>query len=259
MTSFRRAMVLGTAMLSAGAARGEDLRVIKTSITLDKGVVITQPMVIAADGVTIDGNGATLEGSGKTGDLKTFTGTGIFAEGRSRVAIRHLKVRGYESGLVATDGRQWTIEDCDFSDNYHDPSYGWGDYKRVGGIILTRMDQCTIRGNKANRVWNGLDLWESNEHIIEGNDFSHCSNVCLKLWQSCRHQVRGNNLSYGLRISPGEVHARDSTSVLIETGSDDNRFSGNDITHGGDGVFIRVLNGWCSTGNVFIENDCSYA
>ena len=28
---------------------------------------------------------------------------------------------------------------------------------------------------------------------------------------------------------------------------------------GGDGIFIRVLNGWVSTGNVFVENDCSYA
>jgi parallel beta-helix repeat protein len=47
--------------------------------------------------------------------------------------------------------------------------------------------------------------------------------------------------------------------VLVESGSNDNRFVRNDCTHGGDGVFIRVLNGWVSTGNVFEENDCSYA
>jgi parallel beta-helix repeat protein len=33
----------------------------------------------------------------------------------------------------------------------------------------------------------------------------------------------------------------------------------NDCTHGGDGIFVRVLNGWVSTGNVFEGNDCSYA
>ena len=38
---------------------------------------------------------------------------------------------------------------------------------------------------------------------------------------------------------------------------DHNRFERNDITHGGDGVFIRSLNGWVSIGNVFIENDFS--
>ena len=33
----------------------------------------------------------------------------------------------------------------------------------------------------------------------------------------------------------------------------------NDCTHGGDGIFVRVLNGWCSTGNLFEGNDCSFA
>ncbi len=55
------------------------------------------------------------------------------------------------------------------------------------------------------------------------------------------------------------MHARDSTCVLIESGSNDNHFHDNDCTHGGDGIFIRVLNGWVSTGNVFEGNDCSYA
>ena len=68
-----------------------------------------------------------------------------------------------------------------------------------------------------------------------------------------------NNLSWGLRIKPGETHARDSTCVLVESGSNDNFFSHNDITHGGDGVFLRPLNGWVSTGNVFEDNDASYA
>ncbi|MCC6405870.1 MAG: right-handed parallel beta-helix repeat-containing protein [Planctomycetes bacterium] len=67
------------------------------------------------------------------------------------------------------------------------------------------------------------------------------------------------NLSWGLRIKPGETHARDSTCVLIESGSDDNRFFGNDCTHGGDGIFIRVLNGWTSRRNYFEGNDTSYA
>ena len=31
------------------------------------------------------------------------------------------------------------------------------------------------------------------------------------------------------------------------------------MTHGGDGIFVRVLNGWVSVGNLFERNDCSYA
>lgn len=241
------------------AQEAPPVKKITANVTLEKGAVIRTPLVIAADNVTIDGHGATIQGPGEPGKLKTFVGAGISAQGRSGVTIRNLNVKGFESGLVADGGKEWTIEGCDFSDNYHDPDYGWGDGNRVGGIILTNLTGCTIRNNRANRVWNGLDLWESHDNTIERNDFSHCSNVCLKLWRACRNHVTGNNLSYGLRISPGEVHARDSTSVLIETGSDHNTFKSNDITHGGDGVFIRVLNGWCSRWNAFIENDCSYA
>jgi len=244
--------------LSLGSA-GPQPMIITRDTVLEKAATLRHGLVIGADGVTIDGNGATLVGPGKAGDRKSFVGGGVLAEGRSNVTIRNLKVRGFECGLAASDGHGWRIEDCDFSDNYHDPEYGWGDYGRVGGIILTRISRSIVQRNKANRVWNGLDLWESHDNAIEKNDFSHCSNVCLKLWTSCRNTARDNNLSYGIRISPGEVHARDSTSVLIESGSNDNRFERNDITHGGDGVFIRVLNGWVSTGNVFIENDCSHA
>ena len=71
--------------------------------------------------------------------------------------------------------------------------------------------------------------------------------------------MRRNDLSYGLRKNPGEVHARDSTCVLIESGSNENHLEDNNCTHGGDGIFIRVLNGWVSTGNVLERNDCSYA
>jgi parallel beta-helix repeat protein len=79
------------------------------------------------------------------------------------------------------------------------------------------------------------------------------------MWSSTRNEIEDNNLSYGIRKDPGEVHARDSTCVLVESGSHDNRFLRNDCTHGGDGIFVRVLNGWVSTGNLFRENDCSHA
>ncbi|MGE5599569.1 MAG: PKD domain-containing protein, partial [Bacteroidota bacterium] len=89
--------------------------------------------------------------------------------------------------------------------------------------------------------------------------FSPCSNVCLKMWHSSYNLVDGNVMSYGIRCDPGETHARDSACVLIETGSDHNQFLNNDFTHGGDGVFIRPLNRWCSRFNYFYNNDVSFA
>jgi parallel beta-helix repeat protein len=170
-----------------------------------------------------------------------------------------VNARGWETGLVIRRGSGWLIENCNFSDNFHDPEFGWGENGRRGGILLDRVNRSTLLRNRANRVWDGCVLLDSSDNLLVDNDFSNCSNTCLKLWTASRNSIRHNQLSGGIRIAPGEVHARDSTSVLIESGSCDNSFLHNNCTKGGDGIFIRVLNGWCSTGNYFEGNDCSYA
>ncbi len=242
----------------AGANPGGETLVTQDTV-LTKDAVLRTRLVVRADYVTIDGNGATLAGPGVPGKPESFQGFGVVAEGCKGVTLRNLKVKGFAAGLAVADGECWLVEHCDFSDNYHVPKAGWGNGPRQGGIILTRVRNSVLRDNRANRVWNALDLDNCSGNLIAKNDLSRSSNVCLKMATSAGNQVLDNNLSYGLRIAPGEVHARDSTCVLIESGSDDNYFRGNDITHGGDGLFIRVLNNWVSTGNVFVENDCSYA
>jgi parallel beta-helix repeat protein len=216
------------------------------------------PIVVKASGITIDGRGAWLVGADHR-DAPKYRGVAISAHGISNVTLKNFNARGWETGLHITDGSGWTIEGCNFSDNFHDPDFGWGENGRRGGIVLERVRRSTLTKNKANRVWDACILLDSDDNRVLENDFSHTSNTCLKLWNASRNTVRGNNLSFGLRSKPGEVHARDSTSVLIESGSNDNVFEENDCTHGGDGIFIRVLNGWVSTGNRFERNDCSYA
>lgn len=237
--------------------------VVTKDTKLDKDAVLHARIVIKGSNITLDGNGAMLVGPGQAGDLKSIetAGTGVRAEGDSNVTIRNLKAKGFAIGLSVRDGKAWTLENCDFSDNYHNPGHGWGELPPRGGILFVRVSNSVLRKNKANNVWDGLHLIDSDDNLVLDNDFSHCSNVCAKLWTSRRNRFLNNNLSYGLRIdrSKGEVHARDSTCVLVESGSDDNYWYGNDITHGGDGIFIRVLNGWVSRGNVFVENDTSYA
>jgi len=238
---------------------GSEPLAVTHDLTPGEREVVTRPIVLRANHVTFDGHGATILGPGEPGNRDSYQGVGILAEGWSGVTLRNFRVRGFRVGLQVTDAAGWVIEDCDFSDNYTDPSAGWDVPGRFGGIILTRVCRSVLRRNKAQRVWNGLDLRDCHENVVTDNAFSHCSNISLKLWTSCSNLVKDNDLSYGLRIDPGEVHARDSAGILIESGSDDNTFVGNDVTHGGDGVFIRVLNGWVSRRNLFIENDCSYA
>jgi parallel beta-helix repeat protein len=234
-----------------------DVTEITTDTTLDPAKTYG-PLVVKASNVTIDGKGATIQGATE-GNPKTFKGVGISARGVSNVTLRNVVVKGFETGLHVSDASGWTVEGCNFSGNFHDPEFGWGENGRRGGILLERVKGSTFRKNRANRNWDACTLVDSNANVIEENDFSFTSDTCLKLWHSSSNTVEKNNLSYGLRIKKGEVHARDSTGVLLESGSNANTFRDNDVTHGGDGIFIRVLNGWVSVANVFERNDCSYA
>ncbi len=243
--------------LQASSADEPDVLIITEDTQLDPQREYGRLEIRASD-ITIDGRGARLIGK-RDGDPREFEGTAILADGVSRVTLKNVRAKGWETGLVVRNGRDWTIEGCDFSDNFHDPKFGWGENGRRGGIVLQGVSESVLRGNRANRVWDACVLVDCHKNLVEKNDFSHTSNTCLKLWTSTGNHVADNNLSYGIRKDPGEVHARDSTSVLIESGSNDNHFLRNDCTHGGDGIFVRVLNGWVSSGNLFEENNCSYA
>ncbi|TLS38391.1 right-handed parallel beta-helix repeat-containing protein [Pseudalkalibacillus caeni] len=217
-------------------------------------------LTIGKDNITIDGNGAILLGPGKESNgPDSFSGIGLLSEGHSGINIKNLTVNGFKVGLHAIDGSNWRIENNNFSNNFTDPEYGWGDGEEYGAVFLERITNSVISQNKGNNVWNGLNLKYSDGNKVTNNDFSHTTNVSLKMWNASNNEIVDNNFSYGIRIAPGEVHARDSTSLLMESGSNENKLIRNDFTHGGDGIFIRVLNGWVSTGNYFEENDASYA
>ncbi len=233
---------------------------ITADTVLEKYATITQPIIIAADGVTLDGNGATIQGPGvDPSKPDTYVGIGIKADGVSNVTIRNIKVRGFAVAISVSNAGGWVIEDNYLSDNYTDPEWGWGRNGRQGGIVLTDVHKSVIRRNVANRVWNALDMSWCDDNEIDRNDFGHCSNSALVFWGCSRNKVTDNNFSYGIRLRPGEKHARDSAGVMIECASNDNVFLRNDMTYGGDGMYIRVYNDRVCTGNVFIENDASYA
>jgi parallel beta-helix repeat protein len=259
-----RCSVLVTGFMAAVIVvelRADDLLEITRDTVLDPQKTY-QAIEIKASNVTIDGRGAWLLGPASRKcepSPSDFRGVAISAKGVSNVRLRNVNARGWETGLDVEDGTGWLVEQCNFSDNFHDPSFGWGENGRRGGILFNSVRLSTIKHCRANRVWDACILVNSLENIIEDNDFSHTSDTALKLWASSRNRMRRNDFSYGLRKNPGEVHARDSTCVLIESGSNENHLEDNNCTHGGDGIFIRVLNGWVSTGNVLERNDCSYA
>lgn len=189
-----------------------------------------------------------------------YAGVAIRSTGRRGVHLFNCRAEGFLTGLSLADCAGWTVERNDFSGNYDDPDYGWGEgMQSHGAVFLDRVTDSLVRKNRGRHVWNGISMRRCSGNTIAENDFSRCSNVCLKMSQSADNVISDNVLSWGIRIYPGEVHARDSVSLLVESGSNRNRFLRNDFSHGGDGIFIRVLNHWCSMGNLFESNDCSYA
>src|SRR5262245_52921874 len=84
------------------------------------------PIVLKASNVTLDGRGAWLVGA-KQGDPSQFKGTAISAAGVSNVTLKNVNARGWETGLKVADATGWKIENCNFSDNFHDPKFGWGE------------------------------------------------------------------------------------------------------------------------------------
>ncbi|MCA9169138.1 MAG: right-handed parallel beta-helix repeat-containing protein [Planctomycetales bacterium] len=243
--------------LGTAAATGNEPLAIKSDTKLDPNRTYG-PIVIEASDLVLDGQGATIE-PGELMPVNQRRGVGIDARGVSNVIIKNVRVRGWEIGLQVVDGQRWQVLDCDFSDNFHDPTFGWGENGRRGGVVWGNVSDSIITRCVAKRNWDACTLIGSHRNLVESNDFSETSNTCLKLWNACDNRVLDNKLRYGIRMDPGEVHARDSTCVLIESGSNRNRFLRNDCRYGGDGIFIRVLNQWVSEENYFEENDCSYA
>src|SRR5262245_49958555 len=167
MTAYRLCCLLSLATFLGAADPGPAPLEITRDTTLDPARTYG-PIVIKASNVTLDGRGAWLVGT-RQGDPKAFKGTAISAAGVSNVTLKNVNARGCETGLKVADASGWKIENCDFSDNFHDPKFGWGENGRRGGIVLERVHNSSLRKNKASRVWDACVLVDSNDNTLEEN------------------------------------------------------------------------------------------
>ncbi len=96
--------------------------VITSNVKFAPGVyTLSSGLVIGADNITIDGNGATIRYAG----TPSYNGTpkyGVSSVGFDNVTLKNLNVTNFNTGLNITDAEGWTIEYCDLSNNYTDPS-----------------------------------------------------------------------------------------------------------------------------------------
>lgn len=213
------------------------------------------------DGVRVADSmrGKPFDRTAYTIDRSRFKGVGLTATGVNGVTIENLTLAGFYQAMSLANSSNLTVKNNLLSNNYTDPLGGWGN-QNGGALILNHVQDSNFTGNIAQNNADGLVLLYSNGNSFSGNNFSVNSDVSLQLEDSSFNSFIDNDFSWGVRIDAyEEVHARDSTSQLMESGSNYNLFQRNDFTHGGDGIFIRVLNGWSCEGNFFVENDTSFA
>ena len=212
-THLARVLFLTTAIVSQGPMPSSSADETPAVLEITKDTVLDPArsygrIIIKASNITLDGRGAWVIGATK-GDPNTYKETGIAAEGVSGVTLRNVKVKGWECGLKVVNGSRWLIENCDFSDNFHDPEHGWWGPEFRGGIVLEQVDHSTLRKNKANRVWDACSLVRSDENTVEENDFSHASNTCLRLWTACRNRVQQEQAQLGA------AHQKERSTLAI--------------------------------------------
>lgn len=256
--------------------------VIRESVVFAPGVYNffgKEGMTISGEGIEVDGNGCVFIGgkpkAGKHDDSYSsefsygygkmaddglgYSGIGIHMKNCRGVKLHNVCIRGFEQGLFAENCCECEISGNDFSYNYHNPDWGWDEHKDLGGMIFYESHNNKIYNNKATDVWSALVLRHCDGNYVHHNNCSHTSNVGLRMWLASYNQIEDNDFSWGLRKEPDEVHARDSSCVLMEAASCHNTLRRNDMRYGGDGLFIRSLNNQMSMYNVVEENDMSYA
>lgn len=257
------ALLAALAALGTAHPQGKPVALAEDNVTVAKDTVLKPGVYkirdadrngairITKDGVTLDGNGAVIDG-------QALEGIGVVAENVKNVTIKNLTIRGFATGIRLDRVHGAVVERNDVSENFANPGAQWGNGDPVAGIVLLDSSGCMVRENVAAKNWNGILLTRSDKNVIQQNRADHSNNWGLRLWRSSSNHVKDNDFSHAIRCE-GEAHACDSAAILVESGSNGNRFVGNDATHSGDGIFVRALDAIVSRDNLFSGNDVSYA
>jgi len=245
----------------------------------------TSVITITGNDITIDFNNAVLKGSNKKINPDDFFGTGIIIKNSKNVTIRNLKASGYKVALMATNVGNLILENCDLSYNFRQHlnstqekedisdwmSYHQNDkdeWLRYGSAIYLRQcDFVTIRNCKVTGGQNALMMTECNDGMIYNNDFSFNSGIGIGMYRSSRNSILYNRIIFNVRGYSHGVYNRgqDSAGMLVYEQSSNNLFYKNNVTHGGDGLFLWAGQTTMDSGkggcndNVIMRNDFSYA
>ena len=258
----------------------------KATYSIDGPNNANAPVIsIEGNNIVIDFNNAVLKGSNKKNRPDEFFGVGIIVKNSKNVSIKNLKASGYKVALMAIGVENLTLDNCDLSYNYRqhlnstqekEDVSDWMSYHhnekdewlRYGAAMYLRdCNFFTIKNCKVTGGQNALMLMDCNDGMIYNNDFSFNSGIGIGMYQSNRNKIMYNRVIFNVRGYSHGVYNRgqDSAGMLVYEQSSNNLFYKNNVTHGGDGLFLWAGQTTMDSGkggcndNVILRNDFSYA
>ncbi len=212
---------------------------------------------ITEDNLVLDFGRWRFSGAASATLPNAYRGIGIRVTGRN-VTIRNAVVRGFRCGLYASRADGLTLEDCDFSDNYHqrlgsttqaedgadwlfphhnDANEWLNNY--ASAVYIEDCKDVTVRRCRVTGGQNALCLDRVESSKVYDNDFSFNSGWGIALWRSSRNVITRNALDFCIRGYSHGVYNRgqDSAGLLMFEQNGENVIAENSATHGGDGLF----------------------
>ena len=206
---------------------------IYASTTLPPGGEYRQPVIIMADNITFNCNGSSFIGEKK--------GVGILLQGRSGVTIRNCKVKGWDVGLYAMQGRNLLFERNDFSGNYLDDDYNVEDLRPYphGGMIVNAIQRSRILGNVSNGNMHGIQALNSSRLLVQGNVTNRNRGWGIYFYSTTASQVFSNTVDYNNRNCPewGKDAGCGAAGIVLTQQSDRNQIGWNTLRYNGDGIY----------------------
>lgn len=249
--------------------------------------VISQPIRIVENGVTLDLGGVVLRGPRADGASDGFEGIAIVAEGLNDVRITNAIVEGFKVGILARACTSLIVKGCDVSGNYRQRLFSTPDRENIAdwlwphhndanewmeecgaGIYVDRCLGVVVEGNIGHDGQNGIILSRTDSSCVYDNDMSFMSGWGLAMWRSSRNEISHNRFDYCVRGYSHDVYRRgqDSAGILVFEQCCDNVFAFNSATHGGDGFFLYAghetlerTGAGGSNRNLLYGNDFSHA
>ena len=272
--------------LTKGMRISKTTKIKKATYTIDASADSASSVItIEGNNIVVDFNNAVLKGSSKKSRPNEFFGIGIHVKNSKNVTIKNLKASRYKVALKATDVENLILDNCDLSYNYRqrlnsdqekEDMSDWMSYHhnekdewlRYGAAMYLRnCNFSTIRNCKVTGGQNALMMTECNDGMIYNNDFSFNSGIGIGMYRSNRNKLMYNRVIFNVRGYSHGVYNRgqDSAGILVYEQSNNNLIYKNNVTHGGDGLFLWAGQTTMDSGkggcndNVILRNDFSYA